>query len=347
MRRGLVHGGLGTAVFALSRPFLPLQTGRSSGNFRLTQTPELRLQPNFGQRTMQQRTTLFLPGPPAPGVFHLDPIQRPAAWPHRIEAFGFTLIELLVVISIIAVLASLLIPSLAKAHDQGRRISCVNNQRQLGLTWLLYAADNNDVLTPNGYVWGGGNRTRPLWIQGYYNHDAFPADSTNRALLLDAKFALFAPYLPTLGVYRCPSDRKIFRFGNQKLPKLRTYSMNWYLGWVGDGGRDPSNKQRRFYKHSELNAPSPSQIFVFTEVHPDSICWPFFGVDTGPNFFMFPASFHNRSSVFALADGHAEYKQWKDPRTFKPAGVIWHNHNHSSRTNRDLVWIQERASVSP
>ena len=295
---------------------------------------------------MPQRTALFMHRSPAPGVLPGNRTQLLSAGSPHSEWLGFTLIELLVVIAIVAILAGLLIPSLARAHDQGRRISCVNNQRQLSLTWLLYAADNNDVLTPNGYTWGGGNRARPMWIQGYYNHDAFPMDSTNRALLLDARYALFATYLPTLGVYRCPSDRKTFRFGNQKFPKLRTYSMNWYMGWMGDGGREPSNKQRRFYKHSEINAPSPSQAFVFTEVHPDSICWPFFGVDTAPNFFMFPASFHNRSSVFALADGHVEHKQWKDARTVKPAGVVWHNHNHVSRSNADLVWIQEHASVS-
>ncbi len=68
---------------------------------------------------------------------------------------GFTLIELLVVIAIIAILAAMLLPSLAKAKETGRRISCVNNIRQLGLAARMFADDNDGRYPP---------RQTPYWM---------------------------------------------------------------------------------------------------------------------------------------------------------------------------------------
>ncbi len=63
---------------------------------------------------------------------------------------SFTLIELLVVVAIIAVLVAILLPALSSARELARRIKCASQLREIGVSFLMYAQDNNDLCPPKG-----------------------------------------------------------------------------------------------------------------------------------------------------------------------------------------------------
>ena len=90
--------------------------------------------------------------------------RRPAGGLFFKEAF--TLIELLVVIAVIAILAALLLPTLAGAKRQAARIQCTSNEKQLILAWTIYSGDNNDRLVLNGGDMAATSAQAHLWVYG-------------------------------------------------------------------------------------------------------------------------------------------------------------------------------------
>jgi prepilin-type N-terminal cleavage/methylation domain-containing protein/prepilin-type processing-associated H-X9-DG protein len=248
---------------------------------------------------------------------------------------GFTLIELLVVIAIIAILASLLLPAVAKAKAQGYRAKCMANQRQLAITWTLYADDNNERLALNVRQ-GAGNT--PTWVDATIHGDT--PGFTDPAYLTDPRRAAFGRYLRNVEVYRCPAENTTFRRGNRLIPKLRSYGMSGLMTPPTAGGPTPAGMLRPFQLASNIR--DPANTFVFLDVEPASLCFQPFDVpaNDATQFFSAPGAMHGRSSVLSFADGHAEVHKWFRVTMRKiPAA----NPHPSPSDRRNVMWLRRRA----
>ena len=239
-------------------------------------------------------------------------------------AKGFTLIELLVVIAIIAILAGLLLPALTKAKDNATGIYCLNNQRQLLVAWKLYLDDYEDHLPPNAK-----HLQDPRgWINGFLTFVPNNRDNTNLLYLIGTRkqmgdrYPKLGPYTKSPGIYKCPSDKYTCKIDRKEMPRVRSVAMN---GYIEGGLYDPTLSStvssihgrgwRKYDILSHIIDPSPSDLWIFADEHPDSInnggfvLYPY----TATIWRNLPANYHNAACGYAYADGHTAIKKWSDP----------------------------------
>ena len=246
---------------------------------------------------------------------------------------GFTLIELLVVIAVIAVLMAIMIPALNRAREQGKRAVCMSQLKQLGMSWVLYADDNNQRIVNACTVAnteGHKDEDEPCWL--YFQNNA--SYETMEQRFDGIKKGALWPFVGQLNIYKCPTGIR-----GEANTNCIFDSMNGAINSLVNNSGVP----REVFVKTKTQIKRPGERAVFIDegktsaqsytVHYNQPAW-WDGVPIR----------HGMGTNLTFADGHAEYWKWRDQRTitFARQEGDWQNYRNSPG-NQDLQRVQRAA----
>jgi prepilin-type N-terminal cleavage/methylation domain-containing protein/prepilin-type processing-associated H-X9-DG protein len=287
---------------------------------------------------------------------------------------GFTLIELLVVIAIIAILAAMLLPVLTRAKQKAQGIQCMSNLRQITLAWKIYISDNNGYFPINATSTATSIIDDLDWVSCEEDYNGNP-DDINQARLVDPAHSQLATYQPNPRLYRCPTDPSLDH-GLSGSPRVFTYDMSQTVGcardysrngniagdnlaqgqWACAVGSNPLGGAlaiyRNYIKESDVIAPGPSDLFVFTEEDPDSKNNPdfAFAMPVNPNpggyrWVDYPTKWHGQGCAFGFADGHCEIHRWLEPELIPGFTGQFVGEGIAPGSVRDCGWLAKHVTA--